>query len=235
MNTLHKDWIKSNHTDLHLQVNDMWDYISPARSPGRLEAFGFPAESKLFKWINSDFVPALVNYNSVYAEWENPATRPAMQTKLLTETEEAFIPLYRLLHDAFKGSQFVTNNDLEAMGMPRRPSGGANPPLPPPVTVPGLKIERPSQGVVLVHFQDTDSPGKAKPRGVHGIELLWGFLDHEPTSREELTRSAFDTRTPYRFEFGLEDVGKHLYIFARWENTRGEKGPWSEVYRTIVS
>jgi hypothetical protein len=213
-----------------------WDYISPARSPGRLEAFGFPAESKLFKWINSDFVPALVNYNSVYAEWENPVTRPAMQTKLLTETEEAFLPLYRQLHDDFKASQFVTNNDLEAMGMPRRPSPGPNPPLPPPDTVPSLKFERPSEGIVLVHFRDAEAENsKAKPRGVHGIELLWGLCEQPPTSHADLTRSAFDTRTPYRFEFGMEDVGRHLYIAARWENTRGEKGPWTTVHSTMIS
>jgi hypothetical protein len=221
--------------DLHVQVNDTWDYISPARSPGRLEAFGFPAESKLYKWINSDFVPAMVNYNSVYAAWENPATRPPMQTKLLTETEEAFLPLYRQLHDAFKGSQFVTNNDLEAMGMPRRPAGGGKPPLPPPKTIPTLEFEHPGTGVVEVHFHDKEAENKAKPRGVHGVELLYGFLDHAPASRDELTRSAFDTRTPYVFEFGLEDVGKSLYIAARWENTRGEKGHWSDVYHVLVS
>jgi hypothetical protein len=32
----------------------------------------------------------------------------------------------------------------------------------------------------------------------------------------------------------LEDRGKKLYFALRWENTRGEKGPWSEIHSTII-
>jgi hypothetical protein len=229
-----RDWIKSSHVDLHIQVNGTWEHISPARSPGRLESFGYLPESKIYKWINGEFLTVFVSYNSAYAGWENPATRPPLQTQLLMAKEEELRPVYRQLHDFFRGNLFVSDNDLEAMGMPKRPAG-EHTPVPPPVTIPGLDIERPSEGVVLVHFHDKGSTRRAKPHGVHGIEILWGVLDHAPASRDELTHSAFDTRTPYRFEFGVEEVGKHLYLYARWENTRGEKGPWSEVYHTMIS
>jgi hypothetical protein len=211
-----------------------WDHISPARSPGRLVSFGFPEESKIYKWVNDEFLTVFVSYNSVYAAWENPATRPPMQTKLLTEKETELLPLYRQLHDTLKGSQFVTNNDLEAMGMPRRPEGGHTP-VPPPLTLPALVIKHPSKGIVEVHFHDEDTENKAKPHGVHGVELLYALLDHAPASLDELTRSAFDTHTPCRLTFGFEEVGKDLYIAARWENTRGEKGPWSDFYHTVLS
>jgi hypothetical protein len=219
---------------LHVQVNQTWEYISPARSPGRLEGFGFPAESKIYKWINGEFLTGFVGYNSVYAGWENPATRPPLQTQLLVETEELFLPLYRQLHDVFKGSQFVTNNDLVAMGMPRRPEGGRSP-VPPPKTVPTLEFDHPGTGVVEVHFRDKEVENKAKPRGVHGVELLYGLLDHQPVSIDELTRSAFDTHTPCRLVLGFENVGKTLYIAARWESTRGDKGIWSDIYHVLVS
>jgi hypothetical protein len=219
-----------------MQVNRTWDYISPARSPGRLVAFGFPEESKVFKWINDEFLKGFVSYNSVYAAWENPTTRPPLQTQLLEKTEkEVMIPLYRQLHGFFKGNLFVSDNDLEAMGMPHRPAGGGNPPVPPPKTIPDLVIKHPSKGIVEVHFHDEDAEKKAKPHGVHGVELLYALLDHAPASLDELTRSAFDTRTPCRLTFGFEEVGKDLYIAARWENTRGEKGPWSDFYHTVLS
>jgi hypothetical protein len=218
-----------------MQVNQTWDYISPARSPGRLVSFGYTEESKIFKWINNEFLMGFVSYNSVYAGWENPATRPPLQTQLLEKAEKDLLPLYRILYAFFKGNLFVSDNDLESMGMPKRNAGGAKPPVPLPLTVPDLDIEHTSEGVVEVHFHDKGSKGRAKPHGVHGVELLWGLLDHAPESREELTRSAFDTRTPYRFEFGVEELGKHLYIYARWENTRGEKGPWSGLYHVLIS
>jgi hypothetical protein len=229
-----KDWIKRNHVELHMQVNGTWEYISPARAPGRLVSWGYPEGSKVFVWINDTFLMTFVKYNNVYATWENPATRPPLQTRLLQRTEKELFPVYRQLHDIFKGNPFVLDNDLEAMGMPPRPTGGHTP-VPPPKTIPTLEFEHPGTGVVEVHFRDKEVENKAKPHGVHGVELLYGLLDHVPESLDELTRSAFDTHTPCQLVFGFENVGKTLYIAARWESTRGDKGLWSNIYHELVS
>jgi hypothetical protein len=218
-----------------MQVNRTWEYIDPERAPGRLATYGYPEGTRIHDWIHDEFLTALTTYNPVYEAWEKPATRSPLQTHLLQETEAALKPSYRHLFAFLRGNLFVSDNDLEAMAMPRRRAGSGHARVPVPATVPDLRFEHPSEGVVEVHFRDETTLHKARPRGVHGIELLWGLLDHEPATRDELPRSAFDTRTPYRFSFDLEDIGKHLYIYARWENTRGEKGPWSTLYRALIS
>jgi hypothetical protein len=43
-----------------------------------------------------------------------------------------------------------------------------------------------------------------------------------------------NTRTPYTFPFEYDQRGQTVYFALRWENTRGEKGPWSEIHSTII-
>jgi hypothetical protein len=42
---------------------------------------------------------------------------------------------------------------------------------------------------------------------------------------------ALDSATPYLMVHEGADVGKTAYYALRWENTRGESGPWSNVAR----
>jgi hypothetical protein len=78
------------------------------------------------------------------------------------------------------------------------------------------------------------SEGRAKPFGVHGAEIKWGFSETEVINPDDLPHSAFDTRSPFRIEFRGEDRGKTVRFCLRWENTRGVKGPWSEIVSAIV-
>ncbi|MDR2898359.1 MAG: hypothetical protein LBU99_06030, partial [Spirochaetaceae bacterium] len=73
-----------------------------------------------------------------------------------------------------------------------------------------------------------------KPEGVRGIEFKWAILDTPPVSLDDLIHSAVDTATPHTFEFDERDRGKSLYICPRWENTRGQKGPWGEIEKAII-
>ncbi|MDR2362469.1 MAG: hypothetical protein LBD91_07040 [Prevotellaceae bacterium] len=55
-----------------------------------------------------------------------------------------------------------------------------------------------------------------------------------PTDWEELINSSFATRSPMRMTFSGHDRGTRLFLAARWENNRGEKGPWTEIFSAIV-
>ena len=50
----------------------------------------------------------------------------------------------------------------------------------------------------------------------------------------ELTFLATDTRTPYVAAFDGADANKVAHYMLRWENTRGETGPWSETASTTI-
>jgi hypothetical protein len=55
-----------------------------------------------------------------------------------------------------------------------------------------------------------------------------------PATVEDLINSAFDTKSPYTFVFEEAQRRKMLYFCLRWENGKGEKGPWSEIYSAVI-
>ncbi|MDR1552126.1 MAG: hypothetical protein LBS69_01520, partial [Prevotellaceae bacterium] len=75
---------------------------------------------------------------------------------------------------------------------------------------------------------------KAKPAGQHGAEIRWTISDTPVVDVEELIHSAFDTHTPFTLEFQGHERGRMAYFCLCWENTRGEKGPWSEIVSAII-
>jgi hypothetical protein len=88
---------------------------------------------------------------------------------------------------------------------------------------------------LIVHFHEHGKKSNAKPFGVHGPECLYGIGDTAtPLTLEQLTKSVFDTHTPLVLEFGDAERGKFVSIAMRWENTRGQKGTWSEIVTVVV-
>jgi hypothetical protein len=75
---------------------------------------------------------------------------------------------------------------------------------------------------------------KAKPAGQHGAEIRWAISDTPVVDVAALARSSFDTRTPFTLEFQGHERGQTVYFCLCWENTRGEKGPWSEIQSAII-
>jgi hypothetical protein len=42
-------------------------------------------------------------------------------------------------------------------------------------------------------------------------------------------------RSPAQVDFKLEDIGKPLWVSARWVNTRGQPGVFSRIQNTVIS
>ncbi|MDR2516217.1 MAG: hypothetical protein LBC88_02415 [Spirochaetaceae bacterium] len=126
----------------------------------------------------------------------------------------------------------VTDADKERMGLPLHDTTRTS--VPPPSTIPELELDSSILRQVIVHFRDAGSGSRGKPPGVHGIELRWSLRASPPASVEDLANSAFDTATPYTFRFDEPERGKALYLCPRWENNKGEKGPWGEIVKAIV-
>jgi hypothetical protein len=85
-----------------------------------------------------------------------------------------------------------------------------------------------------LHFKDSRSKSRAKPVNVHGTEICWAILDVPPVTTADLIYSAFSTRSPHTFVFEENQRGRTVWFRLRWENMRGQKGPWSELYSAII-
>ena len=51
-----------------------------------------------------------------------------------------------------------------------------------------------------------------------------------PTNPETMAFLAIETHAPYRADFDALDAGKNVWFAFRWWNTKGQPGPWSQIY-----
>jgi hypothetical protein len=225
-----KDWIPQDHEGRYDLAVQTMTYLLVEDNLMRMGLTGFQT------WLTGTLQPAYTAFKTAFESWKNPAERTQIKAATLRGAEEAFVPLYRHLYTGMlKNNPLVTDADLAAMGLPERGSGGHHPPSV-PVTSPASTVKTPGPGIVEIHFRDNsvDNPSRAKPAGVHGAEIGWAVLDTPPVNWSQLVRSSFDTASPFRLIFEGEERGRRLYFALRWENTRGQKGPWSEILETVI-
>jgi hypothetical protein len=141
----------------------------------------------------------------------------------------------KYVNEFLKYNSAITNPDRVRLGL--RVPDTKRTPVHVPSTAPHVTTAHPYPCVVEFHVSDSVNRRKTKPAGVRGFELVWVILDTAPTEWSQLIHSSFSTRvrTPFRITFSGYDRGKTLYFALRWENERGEKGPWSNIMNTIIA
>jgi len=137
----------------------------------------------------------------------------------------------RTLVNRLQASTLVTDAQREALGITvidGSRSAAAAPTSRPIVSVwvsQGLRQE--------IRFADENTPTRRKkPAGVRGAEV-WVKIavagSVPPVDVSEMTFLDLSTASPYVAEFTGENAGKTAWYRLRWVNTRGEKGPWSDL------
>jgi hypothetical protein len=128
----------------------------------------------------------------------------------------------------------VTNEDREGLKIT----------IPDPTRTPSKKphmfpvtedIKQPAKARIEVKYIDSEEHKASKPEGVHGIETAY-YVGVEPVEHiKRMNRSHFATHNPTCIDLTDEESGQILSFASRYENTRGEKGPWSPIYHVVVS
>jgi hypothetical protein len=88
--------------------------------------------------------------------------------------------------------------------------------------------------VGIYFFELGSDRKKGKPPGQHGVEIRWAILETPPERWDELVHSEIDTNSPFTLAFERDQRGQKLYFALRWENTRGEKGPWTDIMNVAI-
>jgi hypothetical protein len=197
---------------------------------GRLTQFNFPLT----------VYQRLEELRGTFAQLLELSEEPTTHTKVTTqEKNDARKALEKELRQAVAEyltyNHLLTNADRQLLGLPVHKT--THTPVPPPGGKPDFTIEPLSGSRLAVHYHAHDEEREAKnakPFGVHGVEIAWAILDEAPKSYADLIHSTFDTRSPYIYQFDLGDAGRRFYCCLRWENTTGEKGPWSEIQSAII-
>ncbi|MDR2410611.1 MAG: hypothetical protein LBE13_21210 [Bacteroidales bacterium] len=171
-------------------------------------------------------------YEAAYEKAETP-NRGSADVLAKNESHNALKKAARqYVKEYLINNHLVTDEDRKLMGLPIHDTK----PTPAPVstTPPKADVKQPSPAVVEVHFYDVESENRGKPPGQSGVEFAWVIADGKPADWDDLIHSSFCTRSPLRLSFKATDRGKTLYFALRWQNTRGLKGPWSEIESTII-
>ncbi|MDR1279698.1 MAG: hypothetical protein LBK99_02600 [Opitutaceae bacterium] len=65
-------------------------------------------------------------------------------------------------------------------------------------------------------------------------KMRWVISLTQPTSLDQITHSEFSTRSAIVLDFDENQRGQRIWLIARWENTRGQKGPWTDILSAII-
>jgi hypothetical protein len=179
-------------------------------------------------------------WKAALANANNPETRTKATVSIKNELRKAFESEIRRVVKAYiTYNPAVTDADRDNMALPVHKT--THTPTPVPTTMPEFRVDTSVIRRLTVHFQTTGSKTKAKPAGVHGCEVKWAILSAPAAGVETpnlgvstLVNSSFATNSPLTLEFDEPERGKCVYFCLRWENTRSEKGPWSDIVMAIV-
>jgi hypothetical protein len=126
----------------------------------------------------------------------------------------------------------VTSVDYTALNIP---VPARRHPLEPPTHAPGIGRIVSEDLAILIPFFNSLTGRMAKPEGAYGIEAYYKLGGDRPASIDEMSECKVVTSSPMRIQFDIENEFETLYLTFRWVGTRGDCGPWSEIYKVIIS
>ncbi|MDR2626746.1 MAG: hypothetical protein LBC40_01780 [Dysgonamonadaceae bacterium] len=207
---------------------NQWAIVFFAYLDANKDRFNVPEEDVLALSILHN------DWNVKYALAESPAT--CTKAAIREKNEARFLlesSVRRFIREYLTYNHLVTDADRENMELPVHKTTRTRVHV--PITMPMITmIDSSVIRRLTVHFRDSSSHLIAKPDGVHGVEICWAILLSPPASVDELIHSTIDTRSPYTLVFDESDRGKTVYFCLRWENRRGDKGPWGEIVSAII-
>ena len=110
-------------------------------------------------------------------------------------------------------------------------------PAPPLTSRPVVTIDFSQRLRHTLEYRDSATPNsRACPAGATGCEFQSYVGTTPPTGTSQFKYVDTDASSPLLVEYTDTDAGKAAYYIARWvNNTRGEKGPWSDTVSALIA
>lgn len=172
----------------------------------------------------------LTLWNTAYPASQNSNTKTKSIVEKKDIAKENLMTTLRSIYADIPASA-LTVEDRNTLNIAERST--TRTPAPVPTTKPIAQVDTSKRLEHTVSF--TDENGSAgKPAGVHGCQI-WFKIGEPAIDPSELSYMATDTASSHTYRFAGEVAGKNVYYWLRWENTRGERGPWSDVVMATVT
>ena len=180
---------------------------------------------------------ALDTWNAQYPAHVSAQQRAEAARQAKDAARAALEKEVRPVTNFVQGYPKTTNADRAEMGITVRDTPPS--PAPAPSSRPLALVESGQRLTHQLRLVDESTPTRrARPAGVLGAEVWVKLVDADapaPTDPAALTFLTMTTKPSFRAEFKAGEGGKTAVYMARWINTRGEKGPWSEVTTATVA
>jgi methyl-accepting chemotaxis protein len=186
--------------------------------------------------------------DTVLTEAQNSARTPVIDANVKT-TFGALISKMRLIKSRYFLSPPLTDMDIVSLEL--KPKDTIHSSLPAPKAQAEADISRPGTRQLELHLRPV--PGFSSdphcsdyghrvyygvmPQGGASVEAATGAkreLTHAPVSGNDLPFSKFTLRKKELFDFAPEDSGKTAYFCIRYENAKGEPGPWGPIFSSVI-
>jgi len=143
----------------------------------------------------------------------------------------------RPITNFIQGYPKTSNADRATMGITVRDLSGT--PAQTPRTRPLVLVDGGTRLQHTLRLVDESTPTRrARPKGVLGAEVWVKLItpgDEPPTDPTALSFLTMTIKTAFATDYPADAGGKTAVYMLRWINTRGEKGPWSEVASATVA
>lgn len=163
----------------------------------------------------------------------NPATRTKAGVAALKVAKAAMLGLIRPVALAIINSATVTDEQKTTIGVTVKDK--VKTVIAPPTTYPNITLLPAGSGLITLRYADNTTPtSKAKPSGVTGLQLFAATSATVITDAASIPFSEFITKQPMQLERDNSEKGKTLYVVGRWQNAKGESGPYGPIVSVIV-
>ena len=132
----------------------------------------------------------------------------------------------------------VTNVDRLEVGVPNRDNTPTTVPVPTIQAIGTLRF--PGVGLVDMYDIKPDSMG-ADDKARYGVRIHLGIISQTsrfritqpPKTGADLPYSVFTRRSRHRFDF-MGEHGNVVYFCLRYENSKGQAGPWGKIITSFI-
>jgi hypothetical protein len=219
-----KDLIPEKDRELLQWTNNLLTQLA-----GMIDRIGFPEhEYQTLTELRDDYSAKLI-----LAEETVTRTKVTVQDK--NDARKILKAMLRQdIKEYLNYNRALSDSDRDTLGLPVYKKGRTLSAV--ARTHPDYDVDSHEIRCLRINFFEHDNRhSRAKPAGQLGVEVRWGIFDVPPRSIDDLTHSNLVTRTPFTLAFDEYQRGKTVYFCLCWQNTRGEKGPWSEIVGAIIS
>jgi hypothetical protein len=175
--------------------------------------------------------------------------RTAVVTANCKAAFDALVAKMRFVKSRYFLSPPLTDADIISLEL--KPKDTTHTPVPPPTAQAEADITRPGVHLLELHLRPISGSPPDPHRSDYGYRVYYGVLPpggasvevatgtkrellKVPVSGEELPHSKFTRRKKELFDFAQEDSGKTVYFCIRYENSKGEPGPWGPIFSSVI-